>query len=471
MGRFAVNLVAGLALLAGQVGCALLSSHSREDEPRAPDLPTLSLPPIQRTNMEARFSPGFSPLAHPPAHPLEKSYQAMTAEQCRCRAVQVQGTANMLDASAASLGEELARKFCPELHDQARQVALKQDVLRSNAQELRNSNAAVALNLFFRIVEAEALTDLEQESLRAVDEALYHMLDLKNKGLKSNEDYEALRRQRLEMLAEATRLQLATDEFNTELTRLLELDGSCHCNGRFWPIFTPHLDAEIPECKAAVAEGLARRPELFMIKRIADELDAKTLLIIAKMLQGVNGLLGPGDSKSHLAGLAQLVAIVCGSGPLAREVETRRQQVNTYRNSRTAVIAGEIRQDVIALGHRAQLVVLVRQRVESLQTTLEDVLAKDRRGMANFAQILEARLQLHKARAEFVREATAWERERVQLAWHQGVLFLDCREGGKGACVVDQGATPGPIMAVKHETAFSTQLGRVLSQAPAHGKD
>jgi len=358
----------------------------------------------------------------------------------------------MLDAEADDLERQLCRQLLPLKHDEARQKALKRDILRASAQELRNLNAALALNLFNRIIETEALIDLQQESLQAHQEGMARVRELKDKGFKSNEDYDELERQKLAMLADLSRLQLTTDELNTELSRLLELeDGTCKCKGRFWPVFTLHLDGCVPECDAAVAEGLARRPELFMLKRIAEDLDVKSLPAIRKMLQSVNGLLGLADAKPCLTALAKLAAIVCGAGPLAREVEIRRQQVNDYRNSRMAVIASEIRQDVNALQRRAQLIGLLRQRADNWKGKIEDLEVKSGKGLASFGQVMEARLQWLKARGELVQAVTGWERDLVQLALHKGILGLDCPRECKPPC------------SVKQETTFSTQLSHVLS--------
>ncbi len=349
MGRLTVWLLVMPVIVASGAGCTPLGHCCRQCE-SLPEQPNLPLPPMQRTNMDILLQLGSASLAlHPPAE-RPQNYRALTAEQCRCRAAQVQDTANMLDAQADDIARQLERPCVPP--GKAKELKLKEDVLRANAMEMRNTNAGLGLTLFYRIMETEALIDLQEESLRVLAEGLARVRELKERGLKATEDYEALRRRELDMQTDLARLKQATDDLNTELVRLLELtDVTCNCPTWFWPVFKLHSDAALPECNAAVAEGMKQRPELWMLARIAEDLDVHTLKVVEQMLSAANGLFGMGDANALVKCLADLMAALCDSGPVAREVELRRQQVNEHRESRMVVISGEIRQDVSTLEH------------------------------------------------------------------------------------------------------------------------
>ncbi len=419
MVRLPVWLLTGLAILIGG-GCCCQQRSSGSCHTR----PLLALPPASRTHVEVQFRGG--PL--PPGDPsllLPVKYRCLTPEQCRCRAVETQSMARMLDSQADSIARQSSG--CPlKSCCQKRRSALEQDILRGTALELRNANAGAALNLFFRVVEAEALFDLTVEGLQVIGAAVAKTEDLKNKGFKSTEDVEAMKRQQLELQSDCARLQLALDEANSELIRMLELeDGLCQCKLRIWPKVQLHWPPVGPDCDASVAEGMAHRPELFVLQRVSDELDLCTLEVVRKMLSSLSPLMDMGSGKS-IPCVRELLAILCGKGAMAEELETRRAQVEEHRATRMRTISSEIRQAVFALGRRAVLVFVAQERVRSWDVRLADLQEREKKGVANYVDVTEARLKWLKARGDVVKELSAWERELVGLCTHQGVLVKPC---------------------------------------------
>jgi hypothetical protein len=384
----------------------------------------MALPPVQRTHMEVKLRAGpIPPPIDGPSIPAIQ-YRCMTAEQCRCRGVETQSMAGMLDAQADSIARQSCGCVLPKSCCQKRRAALQQDILRGMALELRNANAGLALNLYYRLVENEALADLAAESLAAVSDALTRIEELKAKGFKATEDVESMRRQLVELKSDQTRVQLALDEMNTELIRLLNLeDGGCQCKLRIWPDVHLKLPPGAPDCELSVAEGMAHRPELFMLQRLADGLDLCTLQVVRQLLGSLNSLLTMGSAQS-IPCLGELVALLCGKGAMAEELETRRAQVQEYRADRMRIISGEIRQDVFALCRRAALVSLAEEQVRSWARRIADLEQRRDKGMTNFMEFTDAKLKWLKSRGDVVREQIAWERERVQLHLHQGMLLL-----------------------------------------------
>ncbi len=424
MVRLPIWLLAGLGFLAA--GCCQLSGkkcgcHSSHCPP-----PPLALPPIQRTSMEVQLRAG--PIPPPKDAPFLPAvqYRAMTAEQCRCRGAETQSLAGMLEGQADSIARQSCSCCLLKTCCQKRRAALEQDILRASALELRNANAGLALALYYRLAENEALAELAMEGLHAVSDALARTEELKAKGFKGAEDVEAMRRQQLEAQADLTRVQLALDEGNTELIRLLDLeDGGCHCKLRIWPVVKLQLPPGAPDCETAVAVGMASRPELFLLQRLSDSLDLCTLQVVRQMLSSLNSLLSMGSAQS-IPCIGELVALLCGKGAMAEELETRRAQIEEYKASRIRIISSEIRQDVFAMCRRAELVALAEEQVRSWARRIEELQERQNKGMLSFAELTDARLKWLKARGEVVKEQLAWERERVQLHTHQGVLIKPC---------------------------------------------
>lgn len=464
MGRFPLWLLPGLAVLVAGAGCAHLGKGGRGEGPPVADKPPQELPVVQRVHREALFL-GL-PVPPPSAVPAEPPavYKALTAQYCRCRAAEVQGVANMLDADADAIAEQEANRLLKCLPGQQKVAALKIDVLRATAAEARNLAAGTALAVFFRLVEAETLSDLQLESLAVIDETLARVRDLKDKGLQARGDVEAVERQRHDLLAERLRLQLNIDDLTMELNRFLDLEISpCACKGRFWPVFELHFPNG-PECAAAVAEGLAKRPELFMLQRISEEITVQNLPTIRKALQSVSGLAGMSESKPLCPTLAGLLAVVCNVGAVAAELQTRREQVDEYRIGRERAIAGEITVDARGLVSQAQLVTLSRARARSWQERVEELQAKFPRGLATLAELTDARLQWLRARGDVIKDVTAWERTLVLLQLHQGVLHTHCDEGPAPSV----GTEPPHALEMTPRqdlSTFSTRLGEVLSSA------
>ena len=388
--------------------------------------PERILPVTARGNMLSVVEQAAS-TANPHVVPIPSpSYRVLSAEQCRCRAVQTQAMANMLDAEADELGKALEQRWCPPSQERIRQVALQQDLLHSNALELRNANAALQLMLFFRALESEALADLQTETSRLMAEAVERMAELRAKGLKSNEDLSILQRQQLDIEANGVRLQLVLDGLNAEMSRQLDLDQTtCQCQVRFWPLAPLHHCDQPLDCEAAVAEGLLRRPELNMLRNLQQNLDLKTLATLRKMLQGLNPLLGMKNSRMP-ALLSQLVACLCGSSAAADELEMRRAQLNAHLEERTRVISGEIREDVLTIHKRGEMIALLRQKVLNWQERVGEMQQKHQRGLVSILEMAEARLYELRARADLVKEVGNLERDWVNLHLHQGLLVVGC---------------------------------------------
>jgi len=457
MNRLPVLLLAGLAMLGSEVGCAHSDKHCEDHGPALPCQASVALPDAHRVPLEPVFlSLAVPPLGGPGDSP--PSYKALTDRDCQCRAADVSARARRYDDEADEAEQLAAHPLLACLPAYERVLVLKVDVNRAKAAEDRNSVAGQALNVFYKLIEAEAKVDLQHESMNVVGEAIAKARDLQDKGLRSAEDVENLERQMSDLRADGVRLQMNIVDLNIELNKFLDLDVStCCCKARFWPIYEPHFQPHAPDCQAAVAEGLAKRPELFMLQRIIEEMTVENFPPVRKLLHSVKELLGLGDDSAPCQKLADLRAKFCGTGRSAEELCTRRGQVEEHRAERVRAITAEITQAVHDLERQAQVVALVRERATMWQRRIADLEAKFKRALATFAEVTDARLQWIKARGDLIKEVVAWERLLVQLHFHQGVLPQDCHLGP--APCLQQAAAP------KNLPAFTDQAGCELSEA------
>jgi hypothetical protein len=371
------------------------------------------------------LKPAIVPTAEP-----QVFYRALTLQECQCLATKAYGASGIVDQEKQAVSQQASGKGLQGC-GQAKVLQLKEDILKASSRELRNTAAGMAETLFFRLLEAEALADLERDGLRVLSEALDRMKGLKDQGIKAKDDYEALLRQQVEMQEELVRLEINIDSLNTELVRMLGLDmRCCSCRDRLRPVVGRLRLCDKPvDCEAAVTEGLARRAELFLLQRLIDDLDLTTLAVVRKALQSVNPMVGLGERHSPCPALYRIVQTLLCNPAGKQELQARRQQLEQHRASRVEAISLSISQIVESLNRRACLVALTQESVHLHSTRVRDLETKAARGLISNVEVAKAQLELLKAKVEVVKEAAAWERTLVELHVNQGVLDECCEEG------------------------------------------
>ena len=424
------------------------------------------MPPSERGRLEPALR-GAAAIAAAgvPAGPADEPpppYRVLPADQCLRLAAAASNLANLLDQERDALSRQSDAACLGPGPKRAELIALQQSILTQSALELRNESAGAALDLYVRLAEAEAKSEVVQASLTDIEGALARTRELRSKGLKSPVDYETLHRQQLDLLSDQGQLQLQIEQLNTELSRLLGVD-LCSGAAHFWPAGPWDGPAGAIDCEAAVAEGLAFRPELVLLGVVSQELNAATLSAAGQLLRSINGLLGMAEHSPRCPALAKVAELVLHDSGGAEELETRRGQVEHYRAERARVVANEIRQDVRSSGRRARLVALARERARSWEERVQEVEDERARGIASFAEVTTAKLEWLRARGKVVEEWAGWQRALVKLKMDVGALVREAglspaalcnggpaADGGSGAGIPagtgleDGPAPPGP---------------------------
>jgi hypothetical protein len=396
--------------------------HSAGHDFIAPGCADPELPVVPRGDIE----PAAADLPAPGPDPAAASaYRQLTEPQCQCQAAANSTIANLLERERQAILEQTTSR---RKHQEDRAALLKDAVLYFSGLEDRNRSAALALEVYFRLVEAEVRADLVEESLRQMEDTLARSRDLRSKGLKLPVDYETLLRQQADLRSNHAELRLGIEQLNSELARLLgmeRLPGTWD----YWPagdfsVTTVTLDAE-----QAVAVGLAQRPQLVLLRLVSQELDAETLPVVRQMFQSINGLLGMAQRVPRCPALAKLVALLpCTEGE-AVELAARRQQVEQFRRDREKAVANEIRLAVHTLRMRTQVAALARDQALSRQRDVREVEERSARGLASFADVTTAKLEWLRARGELIEEVRAWHVARIELKEAQGLLVQECGYG------------------------------------------
>lgn len=423
MRRWLTALLAALAVCPALAGCLHPTGPCNPSSTTAAGTPWDALPPVARGRLEPDDE--SLPAAEIPAPVQGKlAYRALTVEQCRCLAVRNAEMANLLDAERQGVAEQ-AHSGWLRAHKERALSNIKQSILLHAAQEIRNRNAAAALELYYHLAEAEAKAGLAERSFEILRDVSEKLREMKKKGLRLPVDYEALARQQLEVQIQQSQLQQAIDQLNSDLIRVLGL-RECRSDERLWPAGDFHLPSETIDVETAVAHGLAQCPELLLLREVERKLDVQIVPAVRQLAQSSNALLGMMDQPPRLLLVALLLRGLRGGAGSCTELEVRRQQLRQQLDDRQLAAAQQIRQAVRTLAAQHQLVVLTRQKVHSWETGVHEMEDRNKQGLASVTEAAMAQLDWLRARGDLVKEVMAWHIAHVKLDQAQGALPLEC---------------------------------------------
>jgi hypothetical protein len=427
------------ALLFG-VACALscsLPPMARGGGPHKPPPvspgppPATALPLTERATLE----PDIAELPAEPPPPLIGAtgairYRLLRAVDCQCLAVIHSSVGNLLARERAGLanghrcGEKSSLSFLfPRQCDQS-VTELKTAILAYSEQESRNRSAGDALDLYYRLAESEAKSDLLDHAAADLADAVQRSRDFLQQGFKLPVELTTLQRQEIDARADRIKLAAAIVELNGRLKGMIgqqDLPPEEHLwpAGEFDVVFNP-LDVD-----AAVQIALRRRAELNLLRTLILDLDAKTLPVIRDFLTGLNALLGEQAKHSTPPGRMYDVTKNLLTGQ-ASERSVRKGQLQQLLTDRERAVAAEVRQAAAESHAKAQLLVLGRERVATANTRQRDAEEKAQSGGGSFLEVLNAKLEAYKARAQLVEDLMGWHAARARLRQAQGLLVLEC---------------------------------------------
>jgi hypothetical protein len=378
-------------------------------------------PPVLPAVGRSSLTPDLSALSKDPApNPADASYQGLNEADCPCLAARASTLGNLLDQKAQTLSE--SKHKCQLRADKASE--LSSTVLHFAADEARNHSAGDAMEAFYRLVEAEGRLPLLLLGLKEVNDSLKRAEDLQAKGLRPPVEIAVIRRQLTDLRTDEVNLRIATLQLNAKLKVLLGL--SCG-DYSLWPVADLKVVPEVPDIDEAVAYGLCHRPDLAFLEALAGGLDAT---VASQALGGLNPLLGESSSSTCCASL-----LACLHG---KNTQCAQSQVQTLLADRKHQATEEIRQAVGLVAYRVRLIILARQKVESDDRQVKELEEKKGKGLDVETELGTARLNLHKAQGEQLREVVNWKIARAQLRQAQGRLLEECPCTGN----VSLGAAP-----------------------------
>jgi hypothetical protein len=353
--------------------------------------------------------------------PAAKPYRPLTDRECECRAAAEATLANLFANELQSVGGRHAKLFGDRLR------RLQITILTHSEAEARNQSAGAALELFYRLAEAEARWELLRESITALDSAVAKARELTRQGIMPTGDSEDLLRQRIDLQADALQLHQGIERLNAELKVLLGITGCDSDEWRIWPALELPEEIAAVDPAAALAQGLANRPALALVRLLPDVLTLDTLPAARMLLTSYNALLG-GDNPAKRLKVCALVELlakaICGRA----ELEKYRTQLQLLALEREQAVLKEIRLAAQAVNLAREHVALAREVVRVRKDRLIDVDAKAAKGIASFKDTTTARTDWLKARGDLAKAAAELLTARAKLREAQGLLGQECCE-------------------------------------------
>jgi hypothetical protein len=414
-----------LALLAAPVGAT-------GDRPgkSCPASAPAELPPTTRGPIE----PDAAALPAAPAGAFaaldSARYRRLTVRECQCRAVQFAPLAGTLARERQELAaahpcceRPIVHSLLP-CHCDDRASKLRQSILYYTELEIRNRSAGAALDLFFRIAEAEAKDDLLALGQTALSGAYDQAKDVSDKGFKLPIELASLERQQLEADADRARLRSALLDLNGTLKGLIG-QSELPIEDRLWPAGDFAITHAPIDLEAAIQAGLNNRADLQLLRILSRDLNAKTLPVVRDFLKGLNAALGAQSfSSSPFGQLYDAIKALLTRN--AAERTLRSDQIEQLVAEREKAVAGEIHQAITQLKTHGHLVDVERRRVLGWRDRAQEMENRLAKGESTFLDVLQAKLEWYKARASLTAEVMSWHRAYVQLRLAQGVLVAEC---------------------------------------------
>jgi outer membrane protein TolC len=304
--------------------------------------------------------------------------------------------------------------------------------------ELRNRRAGDALEAYYRLAEAEGRADLIRDALTELQAVIDRARDLQKRGVVGPEPAESALRQWAESRGDQVELDVNIEQLNGQLKTMDGLACDAEPDYRIWPTDPLLVAGEDPDPKRCVAEGLARRPDLNLLRAVEAGLDARTLPVATQALSTVSPLLGgPAGGCKCLTDLAA-VLLPCVKNAA---VDTAREQVDSLLQARERQATQEIFTAARLVASRRVEAGLTSLRAELAWRKVKDLEERLSKGENVRTDLTKARLDALKDRGDEVHAAAnfmiAWGRLKQVMG-----LLAECPLPHSPAAA--SGTLPGP---------------------------
>jgi hypothetical protein len=356
------------------------------------------------------FVPDVS--AVPAFIPGEKpTYCALPEQDVQCLAALHSSVANLLVHEADAVVEQPAG-----LHLCATNRNMLRELVLLAAIHQRNQDAAAALEIFLRLVEAESGIWNIEKQVEQVDATLADIQRFEDQGLLPPISKAEVASQRLDLQHRLVDLQPTIQGLNEQLARKLNVE--LPPGARFWPEAQLVVDSEIPAAEEAAMTALANRADLAAVRCAVQAEPRDYAAAVQLLMQQVTGGLSNRVPSAKLA--------VLQTHARQSEALVRGDQLDLMLYDRQRQAESETVQAVELLAARLKQIDLTRQRLALAQQRVQSLEQQQQ-------LISGATFNLRKARSEAVileqsllHDTIEWKLARIKLKQAQGLLAVEC---------------------------------------------
>jgi hypothetical protein len=285
-------------------------------------------------------------------------------------------------------------------------------MLQANHQ--RNEDAALALELFLRLAEAEGGLQNLGRRKQEIEAAIVDVDQLQAHGLAPPISKNELETQRLEVLHRQAEVQGTIDRLNLQLAE--SLGAKLPIGVRYWPEANLVVDPIVPKPEEAAGFALGNRADLAAL-RIASGAEGREAIVAAKLLLAPLGV-GGATSSSHRMKLAHFLSN-------RREADSREDQLWMARQQKERSVEGETRQAVDLVHVRLSQIAITHARQRAIHDHLEA--SQRRQGLvATPLDIRTITLDSLAAEQDLLHDVVEWKIAVVKLKQAQGLLAIEC---------------------------------------------
>jgi outer membrane protein TolC len=362
-------------------------------------------------------------------------YRALSAEECQCLAVRNAEVANVLQ-EAGQVQRHNANH--PAFASLSERRDLYETVTDYAAEEVRNRRAGEALEAYYRLAEAEGRADLLREGLTELQSVIDRARDLQQRGVLGPEAAEAAQRRWAKSRGDLVEADIRIDLLNGQLKAMDNLACDGAPDYRIWPIAPLLVTGENPDPGHCVAEGLARRADLNLLRALQAGLDARTLSVVTQALSTVSTLLGgPAGGCKCLTDLVAHILPCLKNGA----IETARAQVDELLQARERQAAQEIATAARLVAARRAQAELASLRAELAGRKVKDLEERLNKGENVRTELTTARLDALEDRGDQVHAAADFRVACARLKQAMGLLAVCPLPHSPAA---PSGTPPGP---------------------------
>ncbi|MDR3637619.1 MAG: hypothetical protein P4L84_27685 [Isosphaeraceae bacterium] len=335
---------------------------------------------------------------------------------------------NLLDAKARSCGATATEAQRAQHGEPVppSPADMQSEILAVAAIEARSASAGTAMELYYRLAQAQAQRAIVEEGLAVIDRALEESKLLETKGIRRPETFEVLQRRSLTLRDQQLELDRGIAQLSAELRRTLNLGPTAE-EWLVRPTLAVKVDPTVVDPAAAIQDGLARRPELNLLRRLDQQQSPETLRTLRAVLGSAQPLLTL-SCRPVTPSCWTLLGAALGKGYAGQELDGEEQAGiraawDVYRLDREQEITKELRvaaNDVLA---RLNQVVVARDQLTTWNQRLERLQTESKNGIANYSDRVEANLKRLEAQSVLWEKVFAWDVAVVKLRQAQFTLL------------------------------------------------